>query len=184
MKKVIALLLILPIVFCFTGCSEEQLGKNNQAVRYQYVFKGENGDWYAEYRYNGEGRFTEERGHLGFEGWNTEEMFVLYKNNISELSDVRNLKISYQVDGGSGSLEMNSLEDGLTKKFYGFHSGSSGCSFNKNKPVVVTVALDGRSQSFQLADQTSALDRIDFLLGASPLEEREKWLERTGRTDD
>jgi hypothetical protein len=176
-------LLILPVIFCFAGCSEEQLGGKNKTVRYQYVYKGGNSAWCAEYRYDGEGRFTEENGHLGFESWSTEELLVLYKNNISELSDVKNLKISYQVDGGSGSLEMNSLEDGPMDKIYRFHSSSSGCSFNKDEPVV-TVTLDGRSQSIQLSEQTSVLDKIDFLLGTSPLEEREKWLERTGRTEE
>jgi hypothetical protein len=174
-------LLILPIVFCFTGCSEEQLGSKDRTILQQYVFKGENESWYAELTFNGERRFTDENGRISYDSWATEEFSVYYMEDLSRLLKAKHLVITYETFSGSGSMSMNFPEDAPWDKVFRFSSGSNGSFISQDEPVTVTITTDGQSQTFELVNKTSVKDRVGFLLGVSPLEEREKMLERINK---
>lgn len=174
MKRTI---LILPLLFAallFSGCTDGPTVKADPTIKNQLVFRGGNALWNAEYRVNGEGRFTVEDGQYLYDSWSDEGLVVFYKGDISELSDIKDLKISYRAGSSAGYIQMSELEGGPHNKVFRLGSGGNGAMIGKDATVTITVSLDGKAQSFELNNETSISDRLGFMLKKSPLEQREE----------
>lgn len=72
MRK-ISIILIGILLCVFTGCSNKEVNRHN------YIYKGENEFWSAEYKVNGTEKFTEKDGKRYYESSCSTILTVTYK---------------------------------------------------------------------------------------------------------
>ena len=145
MKK-IAVVLLAIMLLSLSGSSYKEV------TRYNYFYKGESALWTAEYAVTGTGTWTEENNRLHYGNDIKEVLTVTYKNDVSELSGVNNLKIEYDYGGSGGSLnEYYDSSNPLTKRTIIMRGGGKNISVPlKDSTVQVKVALDNNVQSLEL----------------------------------
>lgn len=143
-RKIAIILITIIMLFMITGCS------NKDVIKHNYTYKGENEFWTAQYKVNSTGTFTKRDDKLHYEGNSRDTFTVTYKKNISELSSVKHLEISYKSSVGSGSIGQNSPR----KKTYTMtSSGTGGAIDDKDEVIKVTINLDGKIQTIELKNE-------------------------------
>jgi hypothetical protein len=80
---------------------------------------------------------------------------IFYKNDISELSSVKNLEISYKSSVSSGKITSDFLMEILFKNLYNESSSKIGAIENEDEAVEVTIDMDGNTEFFYLKMNTS-----------------------------
>lgn len=143
MKK-ISYILIALLILVASGCSKKEVTKNS------YTYKGENEFWTAEYTTHGTATFEQEDGKLDVETESTYRLTVTYKKDLSDLSSVKKMEISYETahSGGSLSTEYSDDERITTKTFTLLGGGSSMPTLNDT--IKVNINMDGNVQSLEL----------------------------------
>ena len=131
-----------------TGCS------NKEVLEHNYIYKGENEFWTAEYKVDGTGIFTKNNGRTEYENHCDKGFTITYKKDISKLASVKHLEISYK-SGVSGGNITEDYKDGLqAEKTYNMKSSSSGGAIeNKDDVIEVSINLDGEIQTFELKNE-------------------------------
>jgi hypothetical protein len=125
------------ILFIFAGCS------NRDVIKHNYTYIGENELWSAEYKVNGVFDKT------SYESTSDAILTVTYKRNLSELSTVKQLKISSI--SSFRILTVDHLFDGNppNEKTYTANISGEGIE-NKDEIVKVNITLDGKKQIIEL----------------------------------
>lgn len=118
--------LILFVAVIATGCSYEVTARNSQAL------EGENEDWSAEYKINFVADYFQKDGKIYPKSMDQNEITVTYKKDISALSDVKHLEISYEDSFGSGGRLTEDFDSPPTEKQFrlGGGGGSGGSSWS------------------------------------------------------
>lgn len=143
LRKTISVLVVI-ILFILTGCS------NKEVVKHNYTYKGENEFWAAEYKVNYTGTFTEKNNKTEYKPYSNNILTVTYKKNLSDLSSVKHLEISYETNSGGGKLtEDFDSNNPLNQKTYKFRSGGEVIE-NKNEVIKININLDGKIQTIEL----------------------------------
>ena len=134
------------MLLIITACS------NKEVIKHNYIYKGENELWTAEYKMNGTGTFTEKSDKTAYESESNTTFTITYKNNISELSSVKHLEISYESTAGGGNLTSNfDNNNPLNQKTYILKGGGRGTSIErKDETIKVNITLDGKIQTIEL----------------------------------
>lgn len=147
MRKLAGILIVIMTftLFTITGCS------NKDVIRHNYTYKGENGLWTAEYKVNGTGTFAKKDGTLHYEGNSNNILTVTYKKEISKLSSIKHLEISYKSSASGGEITED-FDDGCPKKkTYTLKSNSTVAAIeNKAEVIKVNVSIDGNTQTIEL----------------------------------
>ena len=144
MKKT-AVVLLLTMLILLSGCSHKE------TTKYNYLYKGESELWTAEYSIIGTGTWTKENNSLHYESDIKKDLTVTYKNDVSELSNVQNLKIEYKIGSNGGSLnETYDSGNPLMEKTFTFRSGGNGEVPLKDTAIKVKVTLDNDEQILDL----------------------------------
>lgn len=144
MKKSINLLL-LTLLLVTSGCS------NKEIIEHHYTYSGENESWHVEYRVDNIITFTEGNGKLDTTSEKDKLLTATYKKNLSDLSEVKNLRISYEYSHGGGSLSENYDEAPPTDTIFTIRSGSTGGVVEiKQESIQVTITMDGKEQILAL----------------------------------
>ena len=131
-----------------TSCSPKDIVKHN------YTFKGENESWTAEYNINGTQTFIEKDDITDFESECKKEFSITYKNDISELSSIKNIIISYKSSLSKGEIIEDYNDGTQPEKTYKIQSSSTGGTIeNKDDIIEVTVNLDGNIDVFELKNE-------------------------------
>ncbi|WP_027624924.1 hypothetical protein [Clostridium lundense] len=139
------LILIVIMVFIVTGCS----GKN--ITKYNYNYKGENNLWTAEYKVNGTSTFIEQGNKIYYDSDSKSTLIVTYKKDLSDLSSIKHLVISYESSAGNGNLNLKFDHYPPNKKTYMIESGGTGRALeNTNEIIKVTINIDGKAQTIKL----------------------------------
>ncbi|QXE21184.1 hypothetical protein B5S50_03540 [Clostridium sp. 001] len=129
------------MLFMVAGCS------NKDVIKHNYTYKGENEFWTVQYKVNSIYTFTKKDDKLHYEGNSNDTFTVTYKKNISDLSSVKHLQISYKSSAGGGSIGQNSPR----KRTYTMTSSSTGgATEDKDEVIKVTINLDGKIQTIEL----------------------------------
>ncbi len=145
MKKAVAVFACFMLIL-LTGCF------NREVENYNYLYKGENASWTAEYAVNGTGIWTKTNGKLHYDN-DIEKVFTItYKGNISELANVRHLEIAYETTAGGGrQTEDYDSSNPISEKTFKFRSRSQGVAVGrKDQTIKVTITLDNDVQSLEL----------------------------------
>jgi hypothetical protein len=108
--------------------------------------------WIAEYKVNGTSTFTEKNNKTEYEANSNNILTITYKKNLSDLSSVKHLEISYESSAGGGKLtedfDSNHL---LNQKTYTLKSSNIGGAIeSKNEVINVNINLDGKIQKIEL----------------------------------
>jgi hypothetical protein len=146
-KKLISLIIIL-IVLVTTGCSKKDIVKHN------YTFKGENESWTAEYNIDGTETFIKDDDITHVESECQKEFSITYKNNISELSSIKNIEISYKSSISGGEIVEDYNDGTQPEKTYKIQSSSTGGAIESpDDTIEVTVNIDGNIEVFELKNE-------------------------------
>jgi len=133
------------VIFIIAGCS------NKEVIRHNYTYKGENEFWTAEYKVNGTGTFTEKDNRTSYESKCSKVFTVTYKKDLSELSSVKHLEISYKSSAGGGKTTEDFDDSPPNEKTYILKKGGTGGAIeNKDEVIEVTINLDGKIQTLEL----------------------------------
>ena len=181
MKKEIILLVAI-ISILATGCSYDITIRNHD------TYKGENADWTGEYEISRIVTFPEKEGKKFCEKEDKGILTLTYKKDLSELSDVKQLEISYKDSfGNSGGTLREHYDAPPTKKEYHLNVGSGTATQELSErfmapdhlqqslliltyprtdqnglSIPVTIRLDGKEQNLELppydSDQFHSLD--------------------------
>ena len=135
------------VILIITGCS------NKEVIKHNYTYKGENEFWTAEYKVNGTGTFTEKDNKISYESKCSKVLTVIYKKDLTELSSVKHLEISYKSSAGGGKITEDYDDGPPDQKTYTIKIGGTGGAIeNKDEVIEVTINLDGKIQTLELKD--------------------------------
>jgi hypothetical protein len=127
---------------------------NKKVINNDYIYRGENEFWIAEYKVNGTGTFTEKNNKTSYESKCSEVLIVTYKKDLSELSLVKHLEISYKSSTGGGEMTENFDDGPPSEKTYTIKSGSTnGAIENKDEIILVNIDVDGKTQIIELKNE-------------------------------
>ncbi|MEQ8198655.1 MAG: hypothetical protein ABRQ27_11720 [Clostridiaceae bacterium] len=144
MRKIIGLFIII-VLLIFTGCSSKQ------TIEHNYTYKGENEFWSAEYMVNGTGTFTEKNGITEYESNCNKTFRITYKKDLSQLSSVKHMELSYESSTGAGKITEDYNDGPPSEKTYTMKSGGKNGAIEKKDEVIkVTINLDGEIQTIEL----------------------------------
>lgn len=147
-KKIIFAVIII-LMFALAGAS------NHDIIQHNYTFTGENDSWKAEYAADETEMFTESNNMLHYQNKMNDVLTVAYKNDISNLSSIKYLKITYETGAGSaGSLTENYDSGGGPRQIYKFKfAEKGGMPIKENAIITVTINLDGNVQIIELKNR-------------------------------
>lgn len=143
MRKIVVILVTI-MLFLIVGCS------NKEVIRYDYTYRGENEFWTAEYKVKGTATFTEKDNKTSYEGNGSKILTVTYKKDISELSSVKHLEISYKSRKVAYDLDDNETMD---QKTFTLKSNNVGAIENKDEIIKVNINIDGETQTIELKNE-------------------------------
>jgi hypothetical protein len=145
LKRLIVMVVIL-LLLSFAGC-----GKKEDGNKYN-IFIGENELWSAKYELTGSENYTEkENGNLSDDSWTDRKLTVEYKGELSDLSKVNSLEISYTSKLGGGKLTGNYEGEGPSTKIFTLESGGNVYyEPDKDDVIQVEINIDGEIQNLEL----------------------------------
>lgn len=143
MRKIVVILVTI-MLFTIVGCS------NRKIIRYDYTYRGENEFWSAEYKINGTSTFTEKDNKTSYEENGSRILTVTYKGDISELSSVKHLEISYKNRRLGYDFDDN---ESLNQKTFTLKSNYLGTVEGKDEILKVYINLDGKTQTIELKNE-------------------------------
>jgi len=138
------IILILLMLFIVAGCS------NKEVIKHNYTYTGENELWTAEYKVNGTGTFTQKDNKTLYQSNSNSTLTINYKKDLSELSSVKHIEISFESSARAGKLNLNFDDNPPNEKTYMLKSSSGGAIENKDEIIKVTIGLDGKTQVIEL----------------------------------
>ena len=144
MKKLSGILILIMLLI-LTGCA------NKKVTKFSYTYKGENDLWTAEYKVNGTKTIIENKDKNEYSSESDDTLIVSYKKDVSELSSVKNLEISYKSTAGSGKLTQNYDDNTPRQKTYTFKSSGTGAAtVSEDEIIKVDITVDGKTQIIEL----------------------------------
>lgn len=146
MKKIISILMLV-VVSLISGCLNREINE------YHYTYYGENDSWSAEYKLDATVTFFKKDGVLNVETYKERLLTVTYKDDVSNLSKVKNLIISYNSSTGGGSLEEEFNSKPPTENIYTLKSSSTSSAIeNADETIQLTINIDGDVQNIELTN--------------------------------
>jgi len=144
MRKAKIILIVL-ILFIITGCS------NKEVIKHNYTYKGENEVWTAEYKVNGTGTFNKKDDKTYYQSNSSSTLTISYKKDLTELSQVKHMEISYESSAGASKLNLDFVDNPPNEKTYMLKSSSIGGAIeSKDEIIYVKISVDGNTQAIQL----------------------------------
>lgn len=145
MRKTVSILIFI-VLLILTGCS------NREVINHNYTYKGENEFWTVEYKVTGTGIFNERNNKTEYESNSSKTLTVSYRKNLSDLSSVKYLEISYESSAGGGKLTENfDKNHPISEKTYMVKSSAIGGAIeNKNEIIKVNINMDGKVETIEL----------------------------------
>ena len=154
-----------------------------------YLLRGENEEWMVDYQITFTTTFPEENGKKYAKKSKSNLLTIAFKKDITELSDIKNLKISYKDSFGSGGFEEQNYDESLEKTVFRLGGGRTSSKAElvgflakpenlyqaitiygspagdgvDNAYATVTVEADDRMQQIQLKPVTEITNKTAFL---------------------
>ena len=147
-RKVLVSFLIILGIFLI-GCA------SNDDTKADYTYTGENDYWKVEYNVHKEITFYKSDGKLENDISTRTKLVATYKKDISELSLVKHLKISYESSYGNGEFNGYYTADNPPKTKVFTSQSSSKSSSNANKEDKIPLA------DIKYLSKDSLLDIVD-----------------------
>lgn len=140
------------MLLTITGCRS-----NKQIDNINYTFKGENEFWAAEYQVKGTCTFSKNFfGKINFDSDLNKTLIVTYKEDISQLSLVKHLEISYDEEAPlKGNMLIEDYNNGShARKTYTLKSHTAGPAVETGYSIIiVTINIDNQIQTIKLKNE-------------------------------
>ncbi len=142
------------MLLSITGCSYKK-----EIVNLNYTFNGENEFWSAEFQVKGTGISRQNLfGQINFDSNLAKTLIVTYKKDISKLSSVKYLEISYYEEDNpllKGKMLIEDYNNGShARKAYTLNSHTTGSAVETgNSIIIVTINIDNKIQTFKLKNE-------------------------------
>lgn len=148
MRKLFVFLITVAMMMTIGGCSSS----DKKVIKHDYLFKGENENWQAEYHLDATEVFYREDGILKYDNEAEKKLTISYKKDIAELASVKEVEISYKTRTGGGYLsEEYSGDDFLEKGTFVLKSRGKGGALEKQDDIIkVEINLDGEVETIEL----------------------------------
>ena len=145
LRKITSFCIII-ILLLAIGCS------NNDGIKHNYTYKGENNFWTAEYKVNGTDAFTKKGSKNSSESRSNATFTITYRKNLAELSSIKHMEISYESSVHRQKITNNyNKNNRLNKKTYILKSDSKGSAIEgKDEIIKASINLDGKIQTIDL----------------------------------
>lgn len=147
MRKLSYLFMIMLVVF-ISGCSNQ----NKEVTQKHFIYTGENELWSAKYQLDSEMVFTKEEGRLKVDCYKEILLTVTYKEELSTLSQVREIVINCNSLNKNMSLtqKYDENESPINDTFTLKSRSSSAAYEDQNTVIDVTITVDGKEQKLEL----------------------------------
>ncbi len=142
MRK-IKLVLVLLLMITIAGCSDKDVTK------YYHDYKGESELWEVYYHEKSVVTFWTEDGILKHDTSTEATFTALYKNDIKELTKIRQLEIGYDAGLTVGSISENYNEDGPDRRAFTL-SSSNGLITHEAEIIKATLRIDDYIETIEL----------------------------------
>lgn len=119
---------------------------------HNYLFQGESEAWKAEYKVEGIVIFAEKDGKLEYESDSNGLLTVTYKGDLEELSNAKNMEISYKYSHGAGK-QTSTLDNGVKQKVFTISNQGGNVITNPDEVIQVTITIDDNSQTLELVNE-------------------------------
>lgn len=147
MRKALSIIIIV-ILLGFTGCS------NRDTTKYIYSYTGENEFWTAEYKVNGTSTSIDDKDKTKYDNYSEKVFTITYNKDISELSSIKHLEISYESNFANGKIIEDYTDNLKPEKTYTLKANTSGGAIeNKDETIKVTINIDGDIDIIYLKNQ-------------------------------
>lgn len=140
MKK-IKLIILLIIILSITSCS------NKDVIKHKYYFKGESELWNVYYQEKSVETFTKKNGKLNYDCETEAKFTAVYKNELSDLAEVKKIEIGYEAGSYKSTLGAEYSGEGPYSRAFVIHS-SGGLVANEDG--VIKVSIDDDTETFEL----------------------------------
>ena len=118
---------------------------------YRYTYAGGNDEWTAKFEIAGTEKWTNKNNLLGYDGSYDTLLTVSFKGDLTELSSVRHLIISYKMGNQGGTIDQTYDEGSGARSSYSESSSSGGAYlYSEGDVYIVTINLDGIEQTIGL----------------------------------
>lgn len=124
MKKIIALILFLAVITA--GCSYDITAGNDQELQ------GENENWKVDYTVKFTTIYSRNDGKIYAQSMEQKRITAAYKKNLSDLSSVRHIEISYQDSFGGNGRKTEEYDTPPSEKQFRFSGGASTTTHELN----------------------------------------------------
>lgn len=142
MKKT-RLIILLIIILSITGCS------NKDVIKHKYYFKGESELWNVYYQEKSVETFTKKNGKLVYDRETEAKLTAVYKNELSELVQVKRIEIGYEAGSYKSILSEEYSGEGPYSSSFVLNS-SDGLVANEDGVINVSISIDDDTETFEL----------------------------------
>lgn len=147
-RRVKLLSMFIIFMIMITACGSNN---NKEVINHNYKFTGENDRWSGEYVATSSESFDNSSGTLKYDIYSDVLCKVTYKGELSELSNVKQIEISYKTNSSSGKLVNNySDNESITSKEFILESGESDVKLSKDEEIYIEINIDGVTESIVL----------------------------------
>ncbi|MDF2803671.1 MAG: hypothetical protein K0S61_3574 [Anaerocolumna sp.] len=140
--------LIFAIVI-LSGCGAKD---DKDVINHNYIYSGENEFWTGEYEMDATEIFEKRDGVLTYENKSSGLLTVTYKGAFSELTEVKQVDISYKSSKNSGRLVNDySKESPVSSNEFKIRTGGENSALSdENDVIYVEINIDGVTESLEL----------------------------------
>lgn len=124
MKKIAILIIFMAVIL--TGCSYEVTAKNTQKLQ------GENENWKVEYKIDFTTDYHQNDGKVSAQSKKQKRITVTYKKDLSDLSTVKHMEISYKDSLGGGGRHIEDFDSPPKEKQFRIRGGSSETTYGSS----------------------------------------------------
>ncbi|MGO0058973.1 hypothetical protein ACTID9_02880 [Brevibacillus fluminis] len=144
-NNLMRLIMYLIMLLILTNCSSKETQKH------VYSFYGESQHWSAELSVDAIEEFSKGDVGTNYNSEQTRKFTVTYKGDLSELSNIKKIEYSYQVEGVGGGAYQDDFASPPTQKVFTFESSDKGGAIiGENQVVKATVIVDGVKENLEL----------------------------------
>lgn len=150
MKKVMSIFII---GIALVGIGVWSVLSKVDVVDHNYLYAGETQDWTVTYKIEGSSTFTDKKGVTKYDGYADKVCRFTYKGDISELSSVKHLELTYKSPVSGGSVIEDYEEGEQPEKTYKLGAGGNGAIEQPNAIIKATINIDGKIETLELKNQ-------------------------------
>jgi len=139
---------VLFAILTVSGCDS----KDKDVIKHNYTYTGENEHWTGIFTFDATEVFQTIDGVLTYDNQSNSSLTVTYKGELTDLTKVKKVEISYKSSKISGKLVNNyDSNQPITSKEFNLLSGGTGSALlDQDEIIKIEMNIDGTIDAFAL----------------------------------